>query len=362
MATILYVTQSIAPFVVGGMQEVSRRHISYLRGKGHEVVAFHSQMDGPRQGDIHSGLHHIPWPQFSLRYPGRYPHTLYRLSRLVAEWLPKIKPDIIYAEGPVVGHIFSIKNRPPIIFHPHGLESLQEKFKIRHIFLKRLILQHCKKADIVISQGGDLDRLLSNNTRVKASCVRYLPNSFDGPLASAKLPPKNRRLLFVGRREKRKNLNFLLNICAQYPEIKLDVVGCSAIAEVGENIKFHGEIRDSQRLLKLYRQAHLLVLPSLAEGMPTVVLESMSQGTPVVANSVGAVMDVVVPGKTGWLVAVGNRDGMLQALFAGLSLDSYHYQKMSANCVAAVKHSYSKEVVQDILNSIVIQEVELPIL
>jgi glycosyltransferase involved in cell wall biosynthesis len=356
MANILYVTQSIAPFMVGGMQEVSRRHVSYLRGKGHEVVAIHSQMDGDGQGDIPSWLHHIPWPQLSLHYPGRYPHTLYRLSRLVAQWLPIVKPDIIYAEGSVVGHILSIKNRPPIIFHPHGLELLQEQFNIRHVFLKKLILQHCKHADIVISQGRDLGEILIQKAKVKPESIRYLPNSFDGPVVSPKLPPKNRRLLFVGREDKRKNLKFMLNICKQYPEFKLDVVGCSPLLGTSDNIKFHGEIRDPQRLLQLYRQAHLFVLPSLAEGMPTVVLESMSQGTPVIANNVGAVSDVVVPDKTGWLIAAGDKDAMLQALVDGLKIDNHNYQKMSDNCVAVIKEKYSKEVVQEMLNSIVMLE------
>ncbi|MBF0193036.1 MAG: glycosyltransferase family 4 protein [Magnetococcales bacterium] len=358
MAIILYVTESIAPFVIGGMQEVARRHISYLHGNGHNVVAIHSRINIDIEGDIPTGLYHIPWPQLPLNYPGRYPHTLYRLSRLVAEFLPRIKPDIIYAEGPVVGHIFSIKNRPPIVFHPHGLELFQERFKFKHIFLKKLILQHCKQADIVISQGGELDKILRQKAKVKPSCIRYLPNSFDGPLAAAKYPAKDRRLLFVGRREKRKNLKFLLDICKQNPELKLDVVGCSALPNTGTNIKFHGEIRKPQHLLQLYRQAHILVLPSLREGMPTVVLESMSQGTPVIANSVGAVSDVVIHGKTGWLVAAGDRGAMLQGLNEGLNLLDQHYQKMSANCIAAIKQRYSKKVVQEMLNNIVIKQIK----
>jgi len=46
----------------------------------------------------------------------------------------------------------------------------------------------------------------------------------------------------------------------------------------------------------------LLVLPSFTEGLPNILLEAMACGTPVLAAPVGAIPDIVIEGKTGFLL------------------------------------------------------------
>ena len=59
---------------------------------------------------------------------------------------------------------------------------------------------------------------------------------------------------------------------------------------------------DAGRVRGLLRGAAALVVPSIYEGMPLVILEAMEAGVPVVVSRVSGIPEVVEDGVTGWLV------------------------------------------------------------
>jgi glycosyltransferase involved in cell wall biosynthesis len=68
---------------------------------------------------------------------------------------------------------------------------------------------------------------------------------------------------------------------------------------LGDAVRFLGHRQD---ILDVYGSLDLLVLCSDTEGLPNVVLEAMALGVPVVATAVGGTPELVIDGRTGWLV------------------------------------------------------------
>lgn len=60
--------------------------------------------------------------------------------------------------------------------------------------------------------------------------------------------------------------------------------------------------------LKLMKRAHVLVLPSLAEGFRLVLVEAMVCGTPVIATNLGGMKEIIIDEETGYLVDPLNTD------------------------------------------------------
>lgn len=71
---------------------------------------------------------------------------------------------------------------------------------------------------------------------------------------------------------------------------------------LGQHVELLGHVADRQQLADLYRKAALFVTPSHYEGLPTVVLEAMACGCPVIATKVGGLPQVIESGQNGVLV------------------------------------------------------------
>lgn len=75
--------------------------------------------------------------------------------------------------------------------------------------------------------------------------------------------------------------------------------------------RFLGDVPEVETV---FAAADVTVLPSLFEGMPNAVLESMAMGCPVIASAVGGAVELVRQGETGLLVPPGNAKALAAAL------------------------------------------------
>jgi teichuronic acid biosynthesis glycosyltransferase TuaC len=77
-------------------------------------------------------------------------------------------------------------------------------------------------------------------------------------------------------------------------------------------VEFVGAVKH-EKTVSYYQRAHVFCLPSFSEGSPTVIIEAMACGIPIVASDVGGVGEIVSP-ETGILVPPGNPELLCEAL------------------------------------------------
>ena len=85
---------------------------------------------------------------------------------------------------------------------------------------------------------------------------------------------------------------------------------------IENNILFLGFREDVHRLLQAM---DVFVMSSLSEGLPVSILEAMASRTPIVATDVGGISEVIIQGKTGYLVRSQSADSLAEGLFKCIS-------------------------------------------
>ena len=127
--------------------------------------------------------------------------------------------------------------------------------------------------------------------------VIVLPNGvddfwFNSPKASK--TDDQIRFLMVGRNEYCKGFHVLQEALSLLDEpIELHLVGdWPKINSTHHNVTYHGVVRDKHELMKIVDSCDVLLLPSLSEGMPTVVLEAKARGLQVIGTDVGAMSEL----------------------------------------------------------------------
>ncbi len=134
---------------------------------------------------------------------------------------------------------------------------------------------------------------------------------------------RSKNIGFVGRFRQEKGIIDLIqafiNIADQIPDYNLIIVGDgeqkSLIVDIINKNKMENRIilsgwMSHDDLVNFYNEIQLLVVPSKTEGLPNVILESLACGTPVLSTSTGAIPDIIIHGKNGWLMNYGEGDSI----------------------------------------------------
>lgn len=178
----------------------------------------------------------------------------------------------------------------------------------------------------------------------------------DGEKLRKELNLTNKKVLvFVGTLSVHKGVAYLIEalpkVAEIHPDVCLLIIGSGDLEEklkrlsrdlkVADMILFLGRIPYEQVPAYL-ATADILILPSLDEGMPRVVLEAMSMELPVVATTVGGIPELVDEEKTGLLVPAANAGALARAIETLLS-DEDRASKMGKAGRGVIEEEYSFE-------------------
>src|SRR3989344_5761514 len=122
---------------------------------------------------------------------------------------------------------------------------------------------------------------------------------------------------------KNKGLNYLLDALniLKSPKLHLVVIGDGEEKEKIDNRIENENLKETvttcgfvPHAAKYIKAFDIFVLPSLKEGLPYTVLESMTAGVPVVASSVGGIPDLIDHEKSGFLTIPQSPESLAENL------------------------------------------------
>jgi glycosyltransferase involved in cell wall biosynthesis len=163
-----------------------------------------------------------------------------------------------------------------------------------------------------------------------------------GHIDNSRFRAKN--ILFVGVEWERKGGPVLLEafrmLRRTHPDARLTVVGCAPqISEAGVNIVGRVPLAE---VAEYYRAASVFCLPTLNEPFGLVFLEAAAFGLPVIATRIGAIPEIVINGKTGYIVEPQNAPE-LAARLDDLLRDPLRAEQFGAHGRRWVRRRYSWE-------------------
>lgn len=274
-------------------------------------------------------------------------HHLIDSSRKFLRMFRSSRPDVVHLHNPTptiyAGPAARLAGVPSIVSTRHSLVApprnltMERKYKVAAMFCD-WIAGICEATTNNIKDAGNAPD-------------RKIVTVYNGALPMTSPPPDHRpsktgfTLLYVGRLEAVKNLQFLLNAVraavAQAPEMSLWMVGNGTeraqLEELTDqlgirsSVKFWGQQMD---VAPFFASADAFVMSSVSEGLPMSLLQALSSRLPTVVTDVGGMAEVVRLAQSGITVPLGDMKGMAEA-FVRLAARVNERESFANNAEAA---------------------------
>ena len=184
-------------------------------------------------------------------------------------------------------------------------------FKNTFVYMLEWLTYHLCD-EIIISNQTDLE-FIKTTFKIKDKKLHLIRNYVDTdlfrPLDSVK--KEDNKLLYIGRFEKRKNILNVLKAIKDTP-YSLDMIGYgeekglleSFVRDNRLNVRFLNIVPNSA-LPEIINRYSALILPSLYENSPKVIIEAMSCGIAVIGADAPGIQEIIRHGENGFLCYTG---------------------------------------------------------
>ncbi len=219
--------------------------------------------------------------------------------------------DIVHCHSTVAGfwgRLLGKYYKKKTVFTAHGF-AFKEKTMYSPLYLLiELIASYA--TDLVIAVSKE-DEQLAKKYKLGKKIV-YIPNGVE---YKNKKPKENKRAVIgaIAHFYKNKGLLYLIKACNTL-DIETRIIGDGPLRRdleenASKNIRFLGSKVDVQKEME---KLDIIVLPSLKEGMPYVLLDAAAQKKAVIVTKVGAMPDIVK--KNGIIVPPADTNALRKAI------------------------------------------------
>ncbi len=406
--------------MTNGVAVFSHNLAKGLAARGHKVLVICPSHTGKNHTEIEDGVKVAYLRSTQIRvYPDQInpvppkhkvlgkemPHLLYKKSFRVSVFpanqvnktLKKFQPDVVHCQNSDVIGItvvnFARRHNVPVVTTEHNQpEVLTDPLKLPRFVkkpanaaLSAYFISRQRRSDYVtMPTQQSIDNLFTSRDKTLNVPIEAVSNGVDlsafrpgKPDASLYskygLPADRPIVLYVGRVDPEKKIGTVIEAfaktrksSAKLKDAFLVIIGdgvdklrlekIASELDLDDSCKFLGRVLPPD-LYELYRVGTLFATASEIETQGIVLIEAAATGLPLIAVDKGAVSEVCITNKNGFLCEPGDVDGIADGMVKILS-DSKLREKFSKNSIEIASHhdinntlKRFEEIYQDVINN-----------
>jgi len=324
---IVYIVNHLAPYVMHGTEVVTDKYARYLSERGHDIHTIIIQEKGipsyERRNERYS-VHAIP---FTKTFTYTFGECIYFFRLLLL--IKSISPDIVHAQMLQNGR-FAVLLKWLLGVKAATSSRGSDIYTVSDLYKRTIGTFVVKNSDVVIALTDHMKEALQG---VHNREIEIVPNGID----SVPLGNDGKRediVVSVGRLSRIKGHRYLIRamktVSREFSYVRLFIIGDGEerdslqqeISRLGldDVVHLQGSLPNLE-VMEWMGRAKVFVLPSLHEGFPNALLESMSVGTPVITTMVAGIPSIVSEGIEGFLVPHSNEQALSEKIIELLGDD-----------------------------------------